>query len=59
MVAGGPREKVCLLAVLGPDVLRHSLASQSALEGKLGPASSQDKAGMCLPGLYRAPFGGP
>ena len=30
-----PKEKVCLLLVLGSNVLRHSLASHSALEGKL------------------------
>lgn len=57
-MAGDPRETVCPLAVLGPDVLKHSLASHSALEGKLGPASSsQDKARMCLSGQAGARVG--
>lgn len=47
VVAGRPEGTVCPLAVLGSDVLRHSLASHSALEGNLGTASSRDKARMC------------
>ena len=44
-MTGGPRDTVRPLAVLGPDVLRHS-----ALEGRPGPASSRDEAGVCLSG---------
>lgn len=56
-MAGDPRETVYPLAVLGPDVSKHGLASHSALEEMLGPASSQDKARMCLSGQSGARVG--
>lgn len=56
-MAGDPRETVCPLAVVGPDVSKHGLGSPSALERKLGLASSQDKARMCLSGQSGARVG--
>lgn len=56
-MAGDPREIVCPLAVLSLDLSRCGSASHSALKGKLEPASSQDKARMCLSGQSGAHVG--